>query len=160
MPKLLDFGLAAMLDRSHGGEAPPVLLPADPEALAARFHGVLASSTLTITHQVVGTPLYLSPEALDGAPAHESFDLWSLGARALRGHRRAHPLAGRSVPEVVQAVRHTPLPDIRALRPDVPVPVAAFLADALSPAIDRRPASAAHLRMALRELRARLTPDS
>jgi len=156
VPKLLDFGLAAMLDRSKGPEAAAAVMPADPAELAARFHGLQASSTLTITHQVVGTPLYLSPEALAGAPPREAFDLWSLHMVLYEAIAGRHPFAGRSVPDVVDAIQHTTVSDIRDVRRDCPAPVAAYLNDALSRVADRRPAAAADVRTALRALRASL----
>ena len=156
VPKLLDFGLAAMLDRSTGSDAAAAVIPVDPAELAARFRDVQASSTLTITNQVVGTPLYLSPEALAGAPPQESFDLWSLNMVLYEAIAGRHPFASRSVTEVVEAIQHSPVPDIRDVRPECPAAVAAFLTDALSRVAARRPPAAAEVRTALRGLRARL----
>ncbi len=155
VPKLLDFGLAAMLDRSKGVDAAAAVIPADPAELAARFRDVVASSTLTITNQVVGTPLYLSPEALAGSLPQESFDLWSLNMVLYEAIAGRHPFASRSVIEVVEAIQHTPVPDIRNVRPECPAAVAAFLNDALSRGTDRRPVAAADVRAALRGLRDR-----
>lgn len=154
VPKLLDFGLAAMLDRSQ--EAAAAVMPVEPAELAARFQGLKASSTLTITHQVVGTPLYLSPEALGGLPPQESFDLWSLNMVLYEAVAGGHPWAGRSVPDVVHAIQHHALPGLRALQPGCPAAVAEFLGAALALDPARRPASAADLRTGLRALRARL----
>ena len=134
------------------------VLPADPAELAARFQGGQASSTLTITQQVVGTPLYLSPEALAGSPPQESFDLWSLSMVLYEAIAGRHPLAGRPVTAVVEAIQHTAVPDIRDARPECPAAVAAFLSDALSRVAARRPATAGDLRTALRGLRASLDP--
>ena len=156
VPKLLDFGLAAMLDRSHGLDAAAAVVPADPEEFAARFRDVKASSTLTITHQVVGTPLYLSPEALAGSPPQESFDLWSLNMVLYEALAGRHPMSSRSVPEVVDAIQHAPVPDVRDVRPECPATVASYLNDALSRVTARRPATAASLRTELRGLRSRL----
>jgi hypothetical protein len=158
VPKLLDFGLAAMLDRSKGPEAAAPVMPADPVELAARFHGVKASSTLTITQQVVGTPLYLSPEALVGSPPQESFDLWSLSMVLYEAIAGRHPLGGRTVAEVVDAIQNSAMPDVRDQRPECPDGVAGFLNDALSPSATRRPATASDLRTELRALRAGLAP--
>lgn len=155
VPKLLDFGLAAMLDRSKGPDAAAAVMP-EPAELAARFRDLQASSTLTITHQVVGTPLYLSPEALAGAPPRESFDLWSLHMVLYEAIAGRHPFAGRAVPDVVDAIQHTTVADIRDVRPECPAAVAAYLNDALSRVAERRPAAAADVRTALRALRARL----
>ena len=132
VPKLLDFGLAAMLDRSKGPDTAAAVIPADPAELAARFRDVPASSTLTITQQVVGTPLYLSPEALAGASPRESFDLWSLNLVLYEAIAGCHPFGGRSVTAVVEAIQHTTVPDIRDVRPECPAAVAAYLNDALS----------------------------
>ncbi|MBP7776203.1 MAG: protein kinase [Acidobacteria bacterium] len=156
VPKLLDFGLAAMLDSSKGPEAAAAVMPVDPVELAARFQGVRASSTLTITQQVVGTPLYLSPEALAGSPPQESFDLWSLNMVLYEAIAGRHPFGGRSVTEVVAAVQNTSVPDVRDARPECPAVVAALLNDALSLVPTRRPATASDLRTQLRGLRARL----
>ncbi len=153
VPKLLDFGLAAMLDRSLSLDPPAAGVAAEATDLAARCRDLSASSTLTMSHQVVGTPLYLAPEAFAGEPPRESFDLWSLNVVLYECLAGRHPLAGRDVSDVIDAVQHTPWPDVRDARPECPASVAVFLADTLSPAIGRRPASAADLRTTLRELR-------
>jgi hypothetical protein len=156
VPKLLDFGLAAMLDRSKGFDTAAAVMPADPVELAARFRDLHASTTLTITQQVVGTPLYLSPEALAGSPPQESFDLWSLNMVLYEAIAGRHPFGGRSVTDVVAAIQHTPVPDIRDVGPECTAAGAAILTDALSRVAARRPAAASDVRTALRGLRARL----
>jgi hypothetical protein len=158
MPKLLDFGLAAMLDQSLGRDGAAAGPVTDAWEVAARCGDLSASSTLTMSHQVVGTPLYLAPEAFAGQPPRESFDLWSLNVVLYECLAGRHPLAGREVLDVVDAVQHVPLPDVRDLRPDCAAPVAAFLAEALSPDPARRPVTAADLRTTLRELRLGLDP--
>ncbi len=128
-PRLLDFGLAAMLDET---------------------------APLTVVggaRRVVGTPLYLSPEALAGAPPNESSDLWSLHMVLYEAIAGRHPLHGQPVAAVVRAVPCSPLSDVRALRPDCPVALATYLGDALALDPARRPASAAAVRTALAEMR-------
>lgn len=152
--KLLDFGLAAMLDRSAAPDTAPSrrhLID-----LALREQDLAASSTLTVTNQIVGTPLYLSPEALDGAAPHEGVDLWGLGMVLYEAVAGRHPFGGRPVADVLEAIRHEVVPDVRAVRPDCPADVAAFLAAALAADPALRPQSAADLRASLRALRARL----
>lgn len=156
VPKLLDFGLAAMLDSSKVPGAAGPVAPVRPTELMSRFGELSASSTLTVTLQVVGTPLYLSPEALVGSSPTESFDLWSLAMVLYEALAGRHPFGGRAVPAVIDAIQHEAVPDLRDLRPECPAPVAAYLADALSVQVSRRPVSAAALRTGLRELQDRL----
>lgn len=128
-PRLLDFGLAAMLD-----ETAPI-------------------TVVSGARRVVGTPLYLSPEALAGAPPNESFDLWSLHMVVYEAIAGRHPLHGQPVAAVVRAVPCSPLADVRALRPDCPAALAIYLGEALALDLARRPASAAAVRAALSDMR-------
>ncbi|MBI1873309.1 MAG: serine/threonine protein kinase [Acidobacteria bacterium] len=156
LPKLLDFGLAAMLDRAKDPHGAPVALPKDRSEITAVLGAADPSATLTVTEQLVGTPLYLSPEALAGASPQASFDLWSLSIvlyEALAGH---HPFSGGSIDDVIAAVRRTHIPDVRDYRPDCPALLAAFLIDALSPVVARRPVTASDLRTHLRWLHSRI----
>ncbi len=158
VPKLLDFGLAAILDRSQGESARPAVVPVDPEALAELAWGADPATSLTVTQQLVGTPLYLSPEALAGAEPGASFDLWSLALVLYEAYAGRHPLAGRSVADIVRRVRNGGLPDIRGARPDCPPEFADLLGDALSTDLRRRPGTAAEMRADLQALRASLYP--
>jgi hypothetical protein len=158
VPKLLDFGLAAILDRSRGVGEPPAVIPRDPEVIAELAWGTHPSASLTITQQLVGTPLYLSPEALAGLAPAPSFDLWSLSLVLYESFVGRHPLAGLSTAEVVRRLQRAEIPDVRDFRADCPAPFAAFLRDALSPVEARRAASAGELRTRLRSLRFSLFP--
>jgi serine/threonine protein kinase len=158
VPKLLDFGLAAILDRSRGTRTQPAVLPSDPTLIAELAWGTEPTTTLTITQQLVGTPLYLSPEALAGQAPQPSFDLWSLSVVLYEAYAGRHPLAGESIVEVVRTIQRGTLPDIRDYRPECPPAFAAFLNDALSPMPARRPESAADLRTRLRWLQGHLFP--
>ena len=65
-----------------------------------------------------------------------------------------HPFAADDVKTVLDAAERANVPDIRHYRPTCPVGLAAFLRDALSPNITRRPESAGAMRSGLHELRA------
>jgi hypothetical protein len=160
VPKILDFGLAAILDRSRGAGTLPAVLPSDPGLIAELAWGAEPTTSLTITQQLVGTPLYLSPEALAGQIPEPSFDLWGLSLVLYQAYAGRHPLAGESVVDFVRTIQRGSLPDVRNFRPECPAAFAAFLNDALSPVITRRPASASELRMRLRWLHGHLFPQA
>jgi serine/threonine protein kinase len=160
VPKILDFGLAAILDRSRGAGTLPAVLPSDPGLIAELAWGTEPTTSLTVTQQLVGTPLYLSPEALAGQVPQASFDLWSLSLVLYQAFAGRHPLAGESIVDLVKTIRRASLPDIRDFRPECPAAFAAFLNDALSPVASRRPASAAELRTRLRWLQGHLFPQA
>jgi serine/threonine protein kinase len=159
VPKLLDFGLAAILDRSRAVGTLPAVLPGDPDRVAELMWGAHPTTSLTITQQLVGTPLYLSPEALAGAEPQASFDLWSLSLVLYEAYAGRHPLTGAPIVDLIKAIQGGTLPDIRDFRPECPSLVAAFLNDALSPVAARRPATAAGLRTRLRWLQGTLFPQ-
>jgi serine/threonine protein kinase len=160
VPKILDFGLAAILDRSRAVGTPPAVLPTDPGVIAELAWATEATGSLTITQQLVGTPLYLSPEALAGQEPQPSFDLWSLSLVLYQAFAGRHPLAGESVVDLVKRIKRGSLPDIRDFRPECPAVFAAFLNDALSPVAARRPSTAAELRSRLRWLHGHLFPQA
>ena len=152
VPKLLDFGLAAILDRSRSTRTPPAVMPTDVGLIEELTWGVHPATSLTLTQQLIGTPLYLSPEALAGHAPEASFDLWSLSMVLYEAFAGRHPFAGDTVVDVVKKIQQGTIPDVRHFRADCPGAFAAFLNDALSPVAARRPATAAALRTRLRWL--------
>gem|GEM_PF-469529 len=159
-PKILDFGLAAILEGSRKEGTLPAVLPSEPSLIAELAWGVEPTTSLTVTQQLVGTPLYLSPEALAGQQPQPSFDLWGLGVVLYQAYAGQHPLAGESIVDLVKTLRRGALPDIRDFRADCPAAFAAFLNDALSPVVARRPVTAAELRTRLRWLQGHLFPQA
>jgi serine/threonine protein kinase len=72
VPKLLDFGIAKLIDRVDDGSRV----------------------------DLAGTPLYLSPELWGGAQPHKADDLWALSLVVLQAMTGVHPFAGRTLAEV------------------------------------------------------------
>jgi hypothetical protein len=67
------------------------------------------------THRFVGTPLYLSPEAMAGQVPHASFDLVEREPqRRLTGR---HPFDAETAAEVIAKIQATEVPDVRDFRP-------------------------------------------
>jgi hypothetical protein len=146
-PKLLDFGLSAILDRMHADGHVGVTAGVDRERLLARFDEWPSTATLSISSQIVGTPLYLSPEAMAGGDPEPSFDLWSLSLAVYEAVAGRHPLAGYPTVEAMRRIRAVRLPDVRDFRAECPATLANLLNDALSLNPERRPLTAAALRM-------------
>jgi serine/threonine-protein kinase len=145
-PKLLDFGIASMLDASG------------PISAVAPAEGSPTEAKLTGVDQMPGTPLYLCPEAIDGAQPDASFDLWSLGLVLYEAIGGQHPFRAPTVEEVFEKIRTAEIPDLRTVRPGTPAVVASVFTRALSRNPAERPHSAAELRNWLQRLRADLRP--
>lgn len=98
-----------------------VFLDADTDrALLSDFgiaHSAEFDSRLTMTGAAIGTPAYMAPEQIDGAPANARSDLYSLGLvmwEMLTGER---PWEGEALYNVIFKQKHEELPAIDALRP-------------------------------------------
>lgn len=150
--KLLDFGLATLIEEVAGEG-----LTARPaEDLAAAAAGEPALARLTQTGYLVGTPLYLSPEALRGARPSPEQDLWSLHLSLWEALAGAHPMADLPPDAALERLARGALPDLRALRPDCPAALAETLGRGLSPEPAERPRSAGAVVAELRRLAAAL----
>ena len=150
-PKLLDFGLA-LLDGSRNSR--PGAKPLSARATDALLRSEDPAGTVTVGERLVGTPLYLAPEALAGSMPQPSFDLWGLALVLYEAIAGRHPFAAEDVGTVLAAVERAGVPDIRDYRPTCPFGLASFLRDALSPSITQRPGSAGAMRSELHRLRA------
>ncbi|HEX7296038.1 MAG TPA: protein kinase [Pyrinomonadaceae bacterium] len=132
--KVLDFGLAKLLDHSNS----------NPEA-----------STLVNTADgvVLGTVSYMSPEQARGLEVDARTDIWSLGAvlyEMLTGRR---PFEGTTLSDILAAVLdHEPAPIARYL-PDVPAELERIVRKALAKDPDKRYQTARDLLNDLKDLK-------
>ncbi len=92
-------------------------------------HSADNESRLTMTGAAIGTPAYMAPEQIDGAPADARSDLYSLGLvtwEMLTGQR---PWDGESLFNVISKQKQEELPAIDALRPGVVPPRLQYLVE-------------------------------
>ena len=154
-PKLLDFGLALLDGGPEVANHRPTVEPLSTDQVReALGRSTDPDATVTVADRLVGTPLYMAPEALAGVAPQPSFDLWGLALVLYEALAGRHPFAGLNSAAVLAAVERARVPDIRDYRPTCPDGVAALLHDALSPIVAHRPASAGALRCQLNRVRA------
>lgn len=150
-PKLLDFGLAKILGDSRLTSASGPGRYEDLEDVP-----VAALTELTATRRVVGTPIYLSPEAASGEPADALFDLWALAVVLFEAAAGAHPLLSQGTAGLRKRIFEGDVADIRTLIPDCGPAPANFFDRALARDRAARPQTAAEFRERLQETRSRL----
>ncbi|MEM8961238.1 MAG: protein kinase [Acidobacteriota bacterium] len=115
--KVMDFGIARMDDANN------------PE--------------ITRKGEVFGSPLYMSPEQIQGHDLDGRSDLYALGVIAFTMLTGREPFLGKDANEVVQKHLVKPAPDVRSFRAELPVEWARFVDRLLAKKVDDRPADAA-----------------
>ena len=98
-----------------------------------------------------GTPLYASPESINGAPATVYVDLWSTAVTALEAMVGTYPFGGRSVSDVIRRVGRGE-PDWHRWRERLPAAANQFFDRALHRNVEQRFHSAAELAAACRDV--------
>lgn len=86
-----------------------------------------ATTQLTGTGMLVGTPSYMAPEVLNGGPAGPAADLWALGATLFTAVEGIPPFTGQTMTALITAIL-TKTPD----RPQFAGPLLEILAGLLS----------------------------
>jgi serine/threonine protein kinase/ABC-type branched-subunit amino acid transport system substrate-binding protein len=130
--KVADFGLA----KSAGGN----------------------SREFTHTGMVVGTPFYMSPEQCEAKPLDPRSDIYSLGATyhtLLTG--KCLFCDSDSVPQLMYAHCHSPVPDPRSINPTIPEACSRIIARAMAKAPGDRYQTAAEMQRDLEAVLAALS---
>ncbi len=109
--KIVDFGISKMTRRS----------------------GEIGTGTLTRQGVVLGTPYYMSPEQAQALPSLDArTDLWSIGAILYECLAGRPPHLGDTYEQIIISICTTDPPDLRAINPGIPAPLAAVVHRALS----------------------------
>jgi serine/threonine-protein kinase len=107
----------------------------------------------TKTGMVLGTPLFMSPEALTAsAPVSSASDIWSLGACAFAAACGRVPFEGEVIGDVVLKVCAAPMPVPSELVPDLPRAFDAWFAKACNRDMRQRFRRVGEMADALRRL--------
>ncbi|MBN1206419.1 MAG: serine/threonine-protein kinase [Myxococcaceae bacterium] len=114
--KVTDFGLAAQVDAS----------------------GTIGKSMA----QVEGTPFYMGPEQWAGATPTPAADIYSLGCTFYHLVTGTRPFAANDFYGSMQAHCHSPVPDARAILPDLDPVVAELLKRCMAKQASERPTAA------------------
>jgi eukaryotic-like serine/threonine-protein kinase len=129
-PKLLDFGVAR----------------------------TTASSDLTVTGTVLGTPAYMAPEQISDETISAAADVYGVGACLFCCLLGRAPFTGTHHLAVLAKVVVEPPPPLRDIRPDVPAAISDLVARLLAKEPSERPANGAALEAELAALADRTGP--
>jgi Protein kinase domain len=139
--KILDFGLSRFVGRA--GSVPPVFGSEAGGVSSLDAARGLGESSLA------GTPLYMSPEVLEGRTPDMGLDLWAMAIVMQEALAGRHPWAHLGVDEVLRRIQTVGAPELTAADLGCSVPLAGILARALARDQSRRPQTAAEFEKAL-----------
>jgi hypothetical protein len=129
-PKLLDFGLARMLDNVRSK------LESDSTTTLSEV------ATATHVTGVVGTLAYLPPEAFRGRAFGVHPDLWALGLVLFEILAGRNPFLQKTPAETMQCIQQGTVPEIEQFVPGCPKPLSAFFSKVLASNSRQRPPTA------------------
>ncbi len=103
---------------------------------------LFGSTDMTAAGSVLGTADYMPPEQAEGKPVTIRSDLYSLGGVLYALLAGTAPFGGKSIPEVLYAVRYNSVPDLRERASHVPKELAELIHQLLEKDPQRRPPTA------------------
>jgi serine/threonine-protein kinase len=95
-----------------------------------------------VKRRVIGTPQFCAPEVIRGQPADARSDIYSAGATMWFLLTGKPPFLAGTTRELLKLHLESPLPDLKAIRPDVPDAIVTAIATAMAKDPAHRHASA------------------
>ena len=138
--KVLDFGLAKLLDRSIEGDQ------TDTEAVTRAF-------VQTDAGVVMGTSLYMSPEQARGKGVDGRSDIWSLGVILYEMAAGRAPFMGETKTDVIVAIAKTEPSPLARFAPGLPPEFEWVVMKALRKSVDERYQTIKELESDLKKLK-------
>lgn len=111
---------------------------------------LIETSSLTQSGIAMGTPVYMSPEQWRGQDIDSRADIYALGVMLYEMLSGKAPFTGDTPYSIMHKHFYEPLPDIRAIRPDLPEAVQLVLKKSMAKNRDRRFSSAGEVASAFR----------
>lgn len=103
---------------------------------------LFGATDMTAAGSVIGTADYMPPEQAEGKTITTRSDLYSLGCVLYALLAGRAPFGGKSIPEVLYAVRYNAVPDLMALAPNCPTELAELIKEMVEKDPQKRPPTA------------------
>jgi Serine/threonine protein kinase len=117
--------------------------------LAKRLHG---NAALEMGGGIAGTPHFMAPELFQGSEATPASDVYALGVSMFVMLTGDVPFHGENIHSLTNAIQHDPWPNIRDLRPDLPLELAECLAQMMEKSPRNRPQNGVEASMLLQAI--------
>ena len=107
---------------------------------------------ITDTNVIMGTPRYMSPEAVQGHKVDHRSDLYSFGIVLFEMITGEPPFGGESWPLIAYKTVNEEIPDILTIRDDVPSGLASIVSELLAKVPEERTQDAGEVARAFRDM--------